>query len=161
MNTCTENSCNLYSGYHNIHLFLHLPFSNGDCNDEQRMWGEIVTNMNPDDIISLPDLNAVPCTTPHNKNFLTYCIKLFLVNYIFLLHQGSYSASRDFVIRTNLRIDPILQWKLEHFPIRRYELAHYSYIFKHCNNIHVDLLREIKLYEIYFFFFTFPSNKLA
>jgi len=112
MNTCTENSCNLYSGYHNTHLFLHLPFSDGDCNDEQRMWGEKVTNMNPDHILSLPDLNAVPCTTPHVKYPLTNCIKLFLVNYIFLLHQGSHSASRDFVIHTNLGIEPILLWKL-------------------------------------------------
>jgi hypothetical protein len=94
---------------------------------------------------------------------LTYCIKLFLVNYIFLLHQGSHGASRDFVIRTNLRIDPILLWKLVHFPIRRYVLAHYSYIFEHSNNIHhVDLLREMKLYEInYFFFFFFTFNKFA
>jgi len=101
MNTSTENSCNLYSGYHNIHPFLQLLFSNGDCNDEHRMWGEKVTNMNPDHILSLPDLNAVPCTTAHDKNPLSNCIKLFLVNYIFLLHQGSHSTSRDFVIHTN------------------------------------------------------------
>jgi len=109
MNTSTENSCNLYYGYHNIHRFLHLPISNGDCNDEHRMWGEKVTNMNPDHILSLPDLNAVPCTTAHDMNPLSNCIKIFLVNYIFLLHQGSQSASRDFVTHTNLGIDPIQQ----------------------------------------------------
>ena len=44
---------------------------------------------------SLPDLNAVPCKTAHDKNPLSNCIKPFLVNYIFLLHQGIHSASRS------------------------------------------------------------------
>jgi len=59
-------------------------------------------------------------------------------------------------IQTNLGIDPLLLWKPEHFPIRRYVLAQYSYIFTHSNNIrHVKLLRAKKLYETNYVVFSF------
>jgi hypothetical protein len=95
MNTSTENSCNLYSGYHNIHLYLHFHFPIGDCNAEQCVLGEKVTNINPDHILSLPDLNAVPCTTTHDKNSFTNNITNFHVNYIFCNNENaSYNATK-------------------------------------------------------------------